>query len=93
MDMVPSPCPRCEQLLRPARVKTAIWQGERLFVVEDVPAQVCDNCMEQYYDEQVTDTLRRLTEEGFPSINVKREILVPVFSLAGMQQTEDIVPA
>ncbi len=67
--------------MRPALVKTAIWQDDRLYVVEDIPAQVCDFCMEQYYDEQVTDTLRRLTEEGFPSIRAKREILVPVFSL------------
>jgi YgiT-type zinc finger domain-containing protein len=91
--MIPSPCPRCENLLQPARVKTAIWQGERLFVVEDVPAQVCDNCLEQYYDEQVTDILRRMTEQGFPSIRVKREILVPVFSLEGVHQPEEIVPA
>jgi YgiT-type zinc finger domain-containing protein len=65
-------------------VKTAIWQGDRLFVVEDVPAQVCTNCMEQYYDERVTDIIRRMTEEGFPSIKAKREILVPVFSLEGI---------
>jgi YgiT-type zinc finger domain-containing protein len=73
-------------------VKTAIWQGERLFVVEDVPAQVCANCLEQYYDEQVTDTLRVMSEEGFPSVKAKREILVPVFSLEG-SKADSKIPA
>ena len=33
--------------------------------------------------EETTDTLRRLTESGFSSLEPKREILVPVFSLDG----------
>ncbi len=77
----PAPCPRCGQTMRPSRVKTAIWEADRLFVVEDVPAQVCDSCLEQFYDDETTDALRRLTEEGFPACKTKREILVPIFSL------------
>jgi YgiT-type zinc finger domain-containing protein len=67
--------------MRPAVVKTAIWEGERVFLVEDIPAQVCDSCLEQFYDDETTDALRRLTEDGFPGARAKREILVPVFSL------------
>ncbi len=77
----PTPCPHCGTPMRPARTKTAIWVQDRLFVVEDIPAQVCDSCVEQFYDEETTDQLRRLTEEGFPSAESKREILVPIFSL------------
>ena len=80
----PAPCPRCEQPMRPAMVKTAIWRAERLFVVEDIPAQICDSCMEQFYDEEITDLLRRLTEEGFSSLQPKAEIAVPIFSLHGL---------
>ena len=76
-------CPRCGQIMRQATVKTAVWRAERVFLVEDIPAQVCDACMEQFYDEETTDTLRRLTESGFSSLEPKREILVPVFSLDG----------
>ena len=79
----PVPCPRCSREMRSASVKTAVWREERLFVVEDIPAQVCDSCMEQFYDEETTEALRRLTEEGFSSIEAKREILVPIFSLEG----------
>lgn len=78
----PVPCPRCETIMRPATVKTAIWQEERLFVVEDVPAMVCDRCVEQFYDDLVTDTLRTLTERAFTSETPDREVVVPVFSLA-----------
>jgi YgiT-type zinc finger domain-containing protein len=77
------PCPRCGHGLRPATVKTAIWRDERLFVVEDIPALVCDGCAEQFYDEPTTEALRRLAAEEFSSAIATREILVPVFSLEG----------
>lgn len=69
--------------MREETVKTAIWREERLFVVEDIPAQVCGSCMEQFYDDETTDVLRRLTEEGFSSVEPQREIVVPIFSLEG----------
>ena len=64
-------------------VRTAIWQGERLSVVEDVPALVCASCSEQYYDDDVTDALRTLNEEGFPESSAEKTIQVSVFSLEG----------
>lgn len=69
--------------MHPATVRTAVWKDDRVFIVEDIPAQVCDTCMEQFYDEDTTDALRRLTEVGFSSIEPKREILVPIYSLEG----------
>lgn len=82
MSAEPALCPKCAQPMRSATVKTAIWAGERLFIVQDIPAQVCDSCVEQFYDEETTDALRRLTEEGFPPAETELEMLVPVFSLA-----------
>ena len=43
-------CPRCDEPMRSDVVRTVIWEGERFFVVEDIPAQVCDSCVEQFYD-------------------------------------------
>ena len=77
------PCPRCGGTAHSATVKTAIWRGDRLFVVEDIPAQICSSCMEQFYDEETSDALRRLTEENFSSISPRTEVLVPIFSLEG----------
>jgi YgiT-type zinc finger domain-containing protein len=75
------PCPRCGHGMRPGLTKTVIWVEERLYVVEDIPAQVCDECVEQFYDDETTDALRRMTEDRFPADEVKREIVVPVLSL------------
>jgi len=77
------PCPRCGQTLRPDTVKTAIWRDDRLFVVEDIPAQVCDSCMEQFYDDATTEALRRLAGEDFSTATPTREVVVPIFSLEG----------
>ncbi len=79
----PVPCPRCGTDMRAERTKTAIWVGEELFVVENIPAQLCDACMEQFYDEDATDALRRLTESNFPAEKMAREMTVRVFSLSG----------
>ncbi|MBM3774008.1 MAG: YgiT-type zinc finger protein [Acidobacteria bacterium] len=76
-------CPRCAGSLCAATVRTAIWRDDRLFVVEDIPAQVCDSCMEQFYDQETTEALRRLTEEAFSTLAPKQEVVVPVFSLEG----------
>lgn len=78
-----APCPGCDKSLVSSTVKTAIWQGERLSVVEDIPALVCASCSEQYYDDDVTDALRTLSEEGFPESSAEKTIHVSVFSLEG----------
>lgn len=78
------PCPKCGAAMRADAVRTAIWIDERLFIVEDIPAQVCGACLEQFYDEDTTEVLRRLTESGFTSAQPTREIAVPIFSLAGL---------
>ena len=86
------PCPRCEGTARSARVRTAIWQADdSLVVVEDIPARVCDTCMEQFYDEDVSDALRQLMERGFPSSEAKRVITVPVFTLEGRVRTRVVL--
>lgn len=81
--LIPHRCPRCNTEMRKETVKTVIWRGESLYVIEDIPARVCSHCMEQYYDEDTANAIRHLTEEGFPASAIKREVLVPVFSLEG----------
>lgn len=79
----PIECPKCSAPMREALVKSTIWIGEHLHIVEDIPAQFCDECMEQFYDEDVTDAVRRLTELGFPAEEAKSQMTVPVFSITG----------
>jgi YgiT-type zinc finger domain-containing protein len=78
-----APCPRCGAALTATSVRTTIWQGDRVAIVEDIPAHVCAACLEQFYDDDVSDALRRLAEQGFPAQAAVRHLTVPVFSLTG----------
>lgn len=75
-------CPRCGQRMDPKLVKTTVWNKDSLYVIEDIPAQVCSSCSQQIYDEDTANVIQRVTEEGFSHTTAIREILVPVFSLA-----------
>ena len=81
---LPVSCPQCNKEMRSAKVKTTIWHKERLIVVEEIPAYVCDTCVEQFYDAEATEMLRKLTAGEFASLEATHEILVPVYSLAGL---------
>jgi len=78
----PVPCPRCQKLTHAATVRTNIWQGDKLIVVEGIPAQMCEICQEQYYDPMVSETLRALMDDLGLATPV-RVIEVPVYSLEG----------
>ena len=73
-------------------VRTAVWQGERVVIIEDIPAQACDSCLEQFYDADVSDALRRLAEDGFPAEGAQREIAIPDFSLQGRIRKSKAIP-
>lgn len=75
------PCPRCAHPMRAGLVKTTMVVNDQLYIVEDIQAMVCDECVEQFYDEDTTDALRRLSQDGFPPAEIVREILVPVYSI------------
>jgi YgiT-type zinc finger domain-containing protein len=68
--------------LRPDHVRAAFWQGDRLVVVEDMPALVCEACGERYYDDATVTALDILRGAGFPEDRAKAVIEVSVFSLA-----------
>jgi YgiT-type zinc finger domain-containing protein len=88
----PTPCPRCDGTAASTMVRTAIWRGDAAAIVEDIPALVCSSCMEQFYDEDVSDALRQLIERGFPESEATRHIQVPVFSLQGMVRPRMALP-
>ena len=87
-----TPCPRCDGAATPTTVRTAIWQGDSVAIVEDIPALVCGSCMEQYYDEDVSDALRQLIERGFPASEAAKQMVVPVFSLLGRVRARVVLP-
>lgn len=76
-------CPQCGGPTRVARARTNMWKGDRLIVVEDIPAHMCDRCGEQYYSELVADALRTLLQDELETAKPKREMVVPVHSFEG----------
>jgi YgiT-type zinc finger domain-containing protein len=62
-------------------VRTVIWQGDAAVIVEDIPAYVCGSCLEQFYDDAVSDALRRLAERPIAVAEADRVTTVPVVSL------------
>lgn len=74
-------CTHCGSTsVRSTNVRSAFWDGDRLVVVEDVPAIVCDACHEQFYDDRTMVVLDLMRGDGFPADKARREIKVPVFS-------------
>lgn len=86
----PVPCASCGSPdARPARVRSAFWHGERLVVVEGIPALVCGACHEQSYADDTVVRLDMLRGEGFPAGKARAELRVPVFSFRdGDAETE-----
>ena len=74
-------CTNCGSVnVRASHVHSAFWQDDRLVVVEDIPAFVCQACAEQFYDDATVVGLDLLRGEGFPAEKARAELRVPVFS-------------
>lgn len=71
-------CDFCQGETRSRRVtKHHRFQG-RLYVVENVPAEVCANCGERYYHATTLDAIDQLLESDHP---VKETLQVEVVTL------------
>jgi YgiT-type zinc finger domain-containing protein len=59
-----------------------IW-GEKIFLFEDVPAEVCTQCGETYFSPEVLETMDNIaTSDAAP----KTTVSVPVFSMSEAAQ-------
>lgn len=86
-----APCQSCGRTgLEETLVQTALWEGERLVVVEDVPALVCHGCGERFYDDETAMRLDMLRGNGFPSDRAARVMPVEVFRLPGPGARRDV---
>lgn len=78
-------CEACGEQTHDKLVDVTMWTADRLVLIENVPAHICDNCQAQYYDEEVGMKIQVLVSRGFPGTQQVREIAVPVFTLEGIQ--------
>ncbi len=71
-------CDFCEGQTRTRRVKKHHWFGGRLYVVENVPSQVCGECGQRYFHASTLDAIDLLLANDPP---VKQELKVEVVSM------------
>jgi len=69
-------CSVCGALLREQTITYAQTVGENLFVVDDVPAQVCPQCGETYLAPDTADALQEIGQRD--ALTPKRTVAVPV---------------
>ena len=79
--------PRLRRPSAPRSGATSSWSWSKTF-----RPSVCQECVEQFYDEDVSDALRLLMERGFPTAEAKKELQVPVFSLEGRIRVRSELP-
>ncbi|OGF56707.1 MAG: hypothetical protein A2Z21_06360 [Candidatus Fraserbacteria bacterium RBG_16_55_9] len=74
-------CQYCGSKTRADIVNMALWEGERLVIITDVPAQICEKCYEQFYEDSALFKIDKLRGTRFPKEKAQEVIEVPVFSL------------
>ncbi len=71
------PCSFCDGELENSTVQHPYhWQG-RIYLFENVPAQVCRQCGEKYFDARVVEAMERAV---LKKTKPRRTVRVPVFS-------------
>lgn len=71
-----SKCYFCKGSVRKARVTIDYRWGKELFVIEDVPAGVCDQCGEKYLDGSVYKELETLVRtDARPTATLTVDVL------------------
>jgi YgiT-type zinc finger domain-containing protein len=61
------------------RVRKVHWLKRRLYLIDDVEAQVCQECGERYYHATTLDSIDKLLESGHPV--VKEQLRVEVIGM------------
>lgn len=81
-------CEYCGGDTHEDEVRMCLWEGDKVFIIEDIPALVCEKCYEQFYGDTVRLSIEQLRMNGFPRQEAKRVIEVPVFSLPVIEAPE-----
>lgn len=68
--------------LEERQVTLTVQKAGRLMVLEDVPAEVCDSCGEQYFSPEVSRKIEMKVSEILETGKADREMTVPVASVS-----------
>ena len=81
-------CSECGGMTFEDHVRMSLWEKERLVIVENVPARICRDCGEHYYEQFVRLQIEKLRSDGFPVGDADRIIETPVFKLPAVEERE-----
>ena len=73
-------CEFCDGQTIQRKVRKQHWFRKKLYLIENVPAEVCQECGERYFQAKVLDGIDRMLLSDYP---VKERIQVDVVSLQG----------
>ena len=71
-------CRMCQREMEEKSITVDLRIGDKLFVVEEVPAKVCNQCGEKVFTPAITKKLQNLVKRRRKA---PRTLKVPVFSL------------
>ena len=71
-------CSVCHSITLHKNITYTQWYKDGLVAVENVPADVCPNCGEEYFSPDVVDKIQKAIEINHSS----RTLAVPVYELA-----------
>jgi len=76
-------CDFCQGRTKARKVKKHHWLKKRLYLVENVPAEVCQECGERYFHATTLDDIDRMLSKKH---HVKENLKVEVVSLVGTEK-------
>ncbi len=71
-------CEFCDGATSPRKVKRQHWLRGKLYIVENVAAEVCSECGERFFDAKVLDEIDSVLSADH---DVEEQMLVEVISL------------
>jgi len=79
-------CKYCKSETVEDLVKSAFWVNGEWVAIENIHARVCQQCKQQFYDDKTTEKISQLDKSRFVTGTERRDVLVPVFSLADIKE-------
>lgn len=75
-----SKCYFCKASTKIKSVDVDFRWGDKLFVVKDVPVEICSQCGERYYSAEVSKKLDNIVKKGSKTNISQQTLEVPIFS-------------
>lgn len=73
-------CHFCQGKTQIKNVNVDFRWGDKLFVVQNVPIEICSQCSERYYSAEVSKKLDNIAKKGSQAKRPQQIMEVPIFN-------------